>query len=324
MKQPAAALAPPRPAGGHRLAAPAGVVLLLMVLAAAPAFATETLLVQGIQILTFLLFALSLNLLVGAGGMTSMGHAAMLATGGYVAGYLTRHAGLGMAVALPLGVLAAGVLAAVIGVFSIRRENAYFIMVTLAFGQLVYTALWKWTEVTGGDEGLIGFDPPVALRPTGAYYLFTLTLVAVSALLLWRITRSPFGAALSAARDNRRRAAFAGIDVRGVQLVAFVIAGLFAGLAGGLQAYFQRGMFVDSAGFLMSSDALVACVLGGTSFFAGPILGAVLFRILGIVVPGVTPYWLFVVGVIVMIVALALPDGLMSLPRRLARVRSRT
>jgi len=320
----AAALALPDTQGRRRLALPAGVVLLLAVLVAAPALGRENLLVQGIQILTFTLFALSLNLLVGTGGMTSMCHAAMLATGGYVAGILTRHAGLGMAFALPLGVLASGVLAAIIGIVSIRRERAYFIMVTLAFGQLVYAVLWKWTEVTGGDEGLIGFDPPAALRATSAYYLFTLVLVALSVLLLWRITRSPFGAALAAARDNRRRAAFAGIDVARVQLAAFVIAGMFAGLAGGLQAYFQRGMFVDSASFLMSSDALVACVLGGTRFFAGPILGAVLFRVLGIVVPGLTEYWLFVVGVIVMIVALALPDGLMSLLYRLARVRSRS
>lgn len=301
----------PRGVGPSRTAVGLGLAALLLALV--PLVHSEALLAQATQTLLFVLFVVSLNLLVGYGGMISMGHASLLAAGGYVAAILSRDFGFGMAIAGPLGILAAGALAAAMGIFAVRLTHSYFIMLTLAFAQLVYVVLWKWREVTGGDDGLIGFAPPPVLRDGTAYYLFTLAIVAVSVAALHRLTRSPFGVALVAIRDNPRRAAFAGINVRAVQFVAFIIAGLFAGLAGVLQAFFQRGIFVDSAHFLNSADALTACVLGGVRLFVGPIVGAVLFRGISIVVPQVTPYWMSVLGVIILIVALVIPDGLTSL-----------
>ncbi len=285
-------------------------VVALTVLGAA---GSEAALAQGVQTLIFVMLAMSLNLIVGHGGMVSMGHAALYAAGGYGAAVLTHHLGVPMHWALPAGVVIAAVVSAAIGYFAIRREHHYFIMLTLAFGQLVYVVLWKWTEVTGGDEGLIGVEPPDWLRNSRSYYFLTLVLVLAVLYLLRRLVSSPFGEALTAVRDNPQRAAFTGIDVRAVQLFAFTTAGAIAGLSGGLQAYFSRGVFIDSAGFLESADLLAVCVLGGTNRFYGPIVGALVFRALSVVVPAYTPYWLFVLGVVILVVTFVLPNGIVSL-----------
>lgn len=286
---------------------------VLAALAALGAWGNEVVLTQGVQTLVFILFALSLNLIVGYGGMVSMGHAALYAAGAYGCAVLARHYGVPMLWALPAGVLAAALVAALIGFFSIRREHHYFIMLTLAFGQLVYVILWKWTEVTGGDEGLIGVEPPAWLRESRYYYFFTLALVAGGVMLLRRLATSAFGEALTAVRDNPQRAAFTGIDVRAVQLTAFVIAGALAGLAGALQTYFARGAFIDSAGFLASADVLAVCVLGGTTRFYGPVIGALVFRALSVAVPALTAYWLFMLGIVILAVTLVLPGGIVGL-----------
>jgi branched-chain amino acid transport system permease protein len=210
-------------------------------------------------------------------------------------------------------------LAAVIGFFSIRLTHAYFIMLTLAFAQLVYTVIWKWSSLTGGDDGLIGFGPPHFLEGTVAYYYFTLLIVGVCGYALWCICHSPFGSTLKAIRDNPDRATFVGVNVRAVQLAAFMLAGAFAGIAGVLQSYFNRGMFVNSADFLTSADALVILLLGGSRWFAGPIVGAVVFKLLYITVPNVTVYWQFFLGLVILAVALFLPNGLFSVARGLSQ-----
>ena len=134
--------------------------------------------------------------------------------------------------ALLAGPIVAAVVALVIGFFCVRLTHAYFIMLTLAFGQLVYTVFWKWHSATGGDDGLTGIMPHPLLASQSAYYMFVLVIVLASAWALYRIGRSPFGSALLAIKDNPRRAAFLGIDVRRMQLAAFTVAGTFAGIAG--------------------------------------------------------------------------------------------
>ena len=209
----------------------------------------------------------------------------------------------------------AALLAAVIGFFSIRLTHAYFIMLTLAFAQLVYTVIWKWSSVTGGDDGLIGFGPPHFLREPSHIIILRSIVVGICVYALWSICRSPFGRTLKAIHDNPDRTTFVGVNVRAVQLAAFVLAGAFAGVAGCLQAYFNRGMFVNSADFLTSADALVILLLGGSRWFAGPIVGAVVFKLLYITIPSVTVYWQFFLGLIILAVALFLPNGLLLADR---------
>jgi branched-chain amino acid transport system permease protein len=303
-------------ASGTRSGIAIGAIVMAVMLVL-PAFGYAPILINATDTLILVLLVLSLNLLVGYGGMISMGHAAFFATGGYTAGILAKYFGLPIALTFPAGAAAAALLAVVIGFFSIRLTHAYFIMLTLAFAQLVYTVIWKWSSITGGDDGLIGFAPPHFLEGTAAYYYFALIVVGVCVYALWSICRSPFGRTLRAIHDNPDRTTFVGVNVRAVQLTAFVLAGAFAGVAGCLQAYFNRGMFVNSADFLTSADALVILLLGGSRWFAGPIVGAVIFKLLYIAIPNVTVYWQFFLGLVILAVALFMPSGLFSLADRL-------
>lgn len=286
---------------------------LIVVLALLPVMAPEVVIVHMTDFLIFTLFALSLNLLVGYAGMLSMGHAAFFAIGGYTAGILVKQLGVAMLPALLAGPALAAAAALVIGFFCVRLSHAYLIMLSLAFGQLVFTVIWKWQSVTGGDDGLTGIMPHPLLASQSAYYTFVLVIVLVCAWALYRIGRSPFGRALLAIKDNPRRAAFLGIDVRRVQLVAFVVAGTFAGVAGALQAFYHRGMFTGSAHWLLSADGFVAVCMGGANFFFGPVVGSALLKLVQLAGPRVTEYWLFVLGIFILAVALARPAGLLSL-----------
>lgn len=301
------------------MGARAGLSGLLVLLTVLPLVAPQVAVVQTTDILIFILLALSLNLLVGYAGMLSLGHAAFFALGGYGTGLLVKHAGLGMAPAFVAGPLLAALAALVIGVFCVRLTHAYFIMLTLAFGQLIFTVIWKWQELTGGDDGLTGVMPARALAGSSVYYYFVLVVVVACVAVLYRIGQSPFGRSLKAIKDNPRRAQFIGINVRRYQLAAFVLAGAFAGIAGALQVFFHRGIFPGAAHWLTSADAFTAVVLGGASYFAGPILGASLFKALGIAIPRVTEYWLFFLGIAILLVALGRPQGLMSLLPRSGR-----
>jgi branched-chain amino acid transport system permease protein len=303
-------------AGNGRTLGAAGLVALVVILAVLPRLVPPVVVVQATDVLIFVLFALSLNLLIGYAGMLSLGHAAFFAVGGYSTGLLVKYLGTAMPLALMAGPMAAALAALVIGFFCVRLSHAYFIMLTVAFGQLIYTVIWKWRELTGGDDGLIGIMPAPALASSSAYYSFVLAVVLAAVVVLHRVGQSPFGRALRAIKDHPRRAEFIGIHVRRYQLGAFVLAGTFAGMAGALQVFFHRGMFPNAAHWLTSSDAFTAVVLGGTGYFAGPIVGAALFKGLAIAVPRVTEYWFFFLGIAILLVALGRPQGLMSLLSR--------
>ncbi len=292
-----------------------GVVALIVVLALLPVLTPEVVIVQSTDILIFTLFALSLNLLVGYAGMLSLGHAAFFAIGGYTAGLLVKHLGVAMLPAMIAGPIVAALAALAIGFFCVRLSYAYFIMLSLAFGQLVFTVIWKWQSATGGDDGLTGIAPHAVLMAPNAYYYFVLVIVLLAGTALYRIGRSPFGHALLAIKDNARRAAFLGIHVRRVQLAAFVVAGTFAGVAGVLQAFYHRGMFPGSAHWLLSADGFIAVCLGGASYFAGPIVGAVLLKLVSLALPRLTEYWMFFLGIVILVIAMLRPAGLLSFLR---------
>lgn len=299
---------------------PWGLLAFLLVLC--PPFLPQAYVVQMTDTLLFILLAVSINLLIGYGGMISLGHAAYFAIGGYTAGLLVSHAGMPMLVGLLAGPLAAALAAAFFGLFCIRMANAYFIMLTLAFGQLVYTVVWKWRALTGGDDGLVGIAPPELLLSAINYYYFTLVIILACLALIHRICESPFGTTLKAIRDTPNRAKSIGIDVRRFQLAAFTMAGFFAGIAGSLYVFQNRGIFPQSALWVTSTEIMLMAVLGGANYFAGPVVGAVFFKTLDFFIPRMTEYWLFFLGVIVLLIALVMPRGLMDGYDRLrARVK---
>jgi branched-chain amino acid transport system permease protein len=254
---------------------------------------------------------------MGFGGMVSFGHAAYFALGAYAAAILVKQAALPMLVGLAAAPLAAAAGALVFGFFIVRLTHTYFAMLSLAFAQIVFTVVFKWTALTGGDNGLLNVWPPPWLKSPRAYCYFTLAIAGAGILALRVIVDSPFGYALRAIRENPRRARFIGVDVRRHQLCAFVLSGFFSGLAGGLFAFFNGSVFPDFAFLTKSFEPLVVALLGGVQSFFGPLAGAIGFKILETVIARQWPvYWPLFLGSAVIIVIVALPQGFVGLVQR--------
>jgi len=299
----------PRP-GAWLLAA---VVVLLVAPHVIPTFFV----MLFIEIAIVALFATSFNLLMGFGGMVSFGHAAYFALGAYSAALLVKKVGAPMLLALAAGPVVAAAGALLFGLFIVRLTATYFAMLSLAFAQIVFTVIFKWTAFTGGDNGLLNIWPAAFLKSPPAYYYFTVTLVSASLWALHAVGDSPFGYALKAVRDNPRRARFIGVNVRRHQLVAFVISGFFSGLAGGLFAFFNGSVFPDFAYFNKSFEPLIVVLLGGVQSFFGPLAGAVGFKILETFIARQWPvYWPLVLGTVLIGVIVLLPQGFVGLLER--------
>jgi branched-chain amino acid transport system permease protein len=294
---------------------PAGRLALVAVgLAVAPLVLPPFFLQLLTEIAIVGLFATAFNLLMGFGGMVSFGHAAYFALGAYAAALLVKRAGVPMLLALPAAPVVAAAGALFFGFFIVRLSHTYFAMLSLAFAQIVFTVIFKWKALTGGDDGLLDVWPPAWLKSPADYYYFTLAVVGLSLLALRAIVDSPFGYALRSVRENPRRARFIGIDVRRHQLVAFVISGAFSGLAGGLFAFYNGSVFPDFAYFTKSFEPLVVALLGGVQSFFGPLAGALGFKLLEWLVSRQWPvYWPLFLGSIVILVIVLLPSGFVGL-----------
>jgi branched-chain amino acid transport system permease protein len=290
---------------------------LLVVLALIPVFSGGYALVLLTDVLVFALFAVSLHFLLGAGGMVSFGHAAYFGLGAYGAALLVLRAGLPMELALILGPLAAAAGAALFGWFCVRLSGIYLAMLTLAFAQIVWSIAFQWDGVTGGSNGLVGLWPASWLGSRGAYYAATLVLCALGIAALWRIVASPFGHALRGTRDSPLRAEAIGIDVRAQQWTAFIVAGSFAGLAGSLYAFSKGSISPETLSVPRSVDGLVMVLLGGVQSLAGPVWGAALFTWLEDSVSREIAYWRAAIGVVILLLVLAFPQGIAGLFKRL-------
>ncbi|HSB42487.1 MAG TPA: branched-chain amino acid ABC transporter permease [Methylomirabilota bacterium] len=301
------------------------VLLLLIAGFFVPAMGSRfyTFLVNDIVI--WALFATSLNVLVGYTGLVSFGHAAYFGIGAYATGLLMKKAGVSFLLAFPAAGVLAGLFALVFGFFCVRLTRIYFAMLTLAFAQIVWAICFKWNEVTGGEQGMPeipypSFDwvdrvatvlPFVGGYRTSDYFYFTcLILVAGCFWVLRRIVASPFGRMLTTIRENAERAEFIGVNVRRYELAAFVIAGIFAGLAGGLFGIFNRGVFPDFAYWTKSSEVLIMTLLGGMGTFFGPAVGAVALIWLNQQIVSYTEYWPLILGTILVILLFVFPGGI--------------
>lgn len=306
--------APPMPAPGAALrAALAAIAIALVVL---PAFSTGYPLVLLVDILAFALFAVSLHVLVGPGGLLSFGHAAYFGIGAYAAGALLLKAGAPMGLALIGGALAAAAAAAVFGALCVRLSGVYFAMLTLAFAQIAWSLVYQAGSITGGSNGLFGVWPAEFLSGRVAYYYFTLALVATAIAGAWIVHFSPAGYALRAARDAPRRAEAIGIPVRAQQWLAFVFAGLLAGLAGALYVFSKGSVSPEALAVPRSVDGLVMVLLGGLHTLTGPVWGAALFTWLQDAASRNFEYWRAALGAAILLLVLAFPRGLASLGRR--------
>jgi branched-chain amino acid transport system permease protein len=265
------------------------------------------------------LVAASLAILMGWGGMASFGHAAYFGAGAYGAALATL-AGWPFPTALLAGLVLAASLAAVFGHLALRTSGITLAMLTLAFAQILWAIAFQWDDVTGGSNGLIGIWPPALLAPKWAYYLFTVLLAGLVTAVIWRLAHAPFGYALRASRDHQRRAEASGIDTGRVRLIAFVLSGGIAGLAGGLYVFSKGSLSPDSLGIPRSVDALVMVLLGGVETLVGPAIGALVLTLLQDWVTRATPYWQAVLGFSIVALTLAFPLGITG---TLARWQSR-
>jgi branched-chain amino acid transport system permease protein len=290
------------------------------------------------DVVIWALFATSLNVLVGYAGLVSFGHAAYFGIGAYTTGLLMKKLAVPFVLAWPAAGLLAGACALVFGFFCVRLTRIYFAMLTLAFAQIVWAICFKWNEVTGGEQGMPDIPYPSfdwlervatvvpligGYRTSEYFYFLTLVLVAACLWLLRRIMRSPFGRMLETIRENAERAEFIGVDVRRFELVAFVLAGAFAGLAGGLFGIFNRGVFPDFAYWTKSSEVLIMTLLGGMGTFWGPAIGALVLLVLNQQIVSYTEYWPLVLGAILVLLLFVFPGGIagavVGFGRRLTR-----
>jgi branched-chain amino acid transport system permease protein len=267
-------------------------------------------LVLAIDLLTAALFACSLHFIMGPAGLHSFGHAAYFGLGAYAAALLVLRAHLPMEASLALAPLITALAAAIFGVFCVRLSGVYLAMLTLAFGQIVWSIFFQWDEFTGGSNGLTGVWPSAWLQDKRMYFYLTLTLTVTSIYALRRMLFAPFGYALRASRDSVLRAEAIGMNVLALHWAAFIVAALFAGLAGALYAFSKGSISPDSLAVGRSVDGLVMVLLGGLQTVTGPIVGAVSFTWLQDTVARSTEYWRAMLGAIILLLVLAFPQGL--------------
>jgi branched-chain amino acid transport system permease protein len=274
------------------------------------------------RIMITAIFALSLDLLVGGTGLVSFGHAAFFGTGGYALAVLSRDLHLAsLWLTLPLCLALSGVVALVIGALVIRTAGVYFIMITLAFAQMLFYIAHDSLALGGSDGIYLDHKPEVAiagitlldLRDRTAFYYFTLLFLAGSCLFLFTLRRSPFGRVLAAIRASEPRARALGYPTPRYKLVSFVIAGVLAGLAGYLSCAQAGFMNPAHLGWRACGRVLVIVILGGAGTLAGPVLGAVVFVALEELTSSITDYTLAILGAFVIAVVLFLPAGIAGL-----------
>ena len=286
---------------------------------------------QILLLLPFMAYAvvlLGLNLLFGYTGLVSFGHALFIGIGAYTGAVFTSHLGIRhLEIILLTSAVAGGVVAALVGLLCVRYVKIYFGMLTLAFGMVFYTFLLKFYRLTGGDEGMRVLRPLLLGQEfadlgktaylAGPYYYYCLILLAVAALAMWRVVRSPFGLCLRTIRDNPLKAEALGVSVTRYRWYAFVISGVYGAVGGALLGPPTGNVDPTLAYWTHSGNVVFMTLLGGFSHFWGPVLGAFAFIYLQDLVMSVVPYWRLVFGAILAFLVIVAPGGLMGLFTRL-------
>ena len=296
-------------------------VAVIVILAAVPAYAALTgntfALTLFTRVVILAIAALSLNLIMGFGGMVSFGHAAYLGIGGYAVGILAKE-GVGSGfVQWPIAIAAAALYALIVGALSLRTRGVYFIMITLAFAQMIYYVAIGLDRY-GGDDGLTiyhrsQFGGVIDLNNRTAFYYLCFALLLAAIYLVWRVVNSRFGMVIQGARSNDRRMRAIGFPTFRYRLVCFVIAGAMCGLAGALLANHTNFISPAMMHWTRSGDLIVMVVLGGMQAMFGPLIGAVTFLILEEGLSRLTEYSNLILGPLLLGVAVSMHGGIYGL-----------
>ena len=258
------------------------------------------------------LLAMSLNLVVGHGGLFQFHHAAFYGVGAYTAGLILAKTSLPWWIGFIAGPIAAALTGLLIGMLCVRLNKLYFGMLQISLGSLIWAIAFRWYSLTGGDDGVHGIPMPEFISSLKSSYYFVLILLTVCLILMYMILKSPFGTTLQAIRDNPERCAAVGINVRRHQLMGIVVATFFAGVAGVLFVAVEGSIFPDLLFWILSLEVFIMCLLGGWFTFGGPILGAAIIVSLRTFVGTYTEYWTLILGVVLILLIFFLPDGIMG------------
>ncbi|MEJ0079025.1 MAG: branched-chain amino acid ABC transporter permease [Alphaproteobacteria bacterium] len=272
------------------------------------------------QILIYALLAVSLNLLLGYGGMVSLGHASFIGLASYAAALLL-NAGFGHLSSAVLALVFSTACGAVFGMLALRASGIGFLMITLALGQIVWGVAYRANTITNGDNGLRYAERPhpfgIDINHAPNFYWFTLIVFAIALFFIWRLTRSPFGAALQGVRDQPRRMRMLGHNVWLIQWLAFVLASFWGSVAGLLFVYYNLFISPHAISLQQSAEVLLMAILGGASTLTGPIVGAVVITLVKNVVSTYVDRWNTLLGAIFVIVIMFMPFGIVPGVRQL-------
>ena len=295
---------------------------LIALMAVMPLWASPYTLLLLVPFFAYAIALLGFNLLFGMTGLLSFGHALFIGVGAYTASTLTSKMDvLGFELILLVAALVSGLVALAVGALCVRYTRIFFGMLTLAFGMLFYSLLFKFYGITGGDQGmrvlrptLLGMEWPGGKTAflTGPFYFYVLILLTLLGLVMWRIVQSPFGLHLKAIRENAGKASYVGVQIFRMRLAAFVISGVYGGIAGAILAVTTGLADPELTYWTHSGNLVFMAVLGGSGTFVGPAVGALAFVLLQDFVMTVTQYWRFVMGGVLVLLVVFLPQGLMG------------
>ena len=300
--------------------------VLLVLLTAFPWIAGEYYINLTSQIMIAALFAASLNLLVGYGGMTSLGHATYLGLAAYVSAWTFLKLGVGHATAAAIALVTTTLVSCVFGWLALRASGLSFLMITLALSQVLWGLGYRWVNVTNGDNGLSGLTRPepfgINLDGSMHYYYFALIVVTVALYAIARFVHSPFGASLAGTRDQPRRMSALGFDVWRIRWITFVLSAFLAAVAGLLYIYYHKYIHPSALAVSSSAEVLLGVIAGGSGTLVGPVVGAALVLLLKNYASAYIERWNTLMGVVFVLIVMFMPDGLVPGAKRLwARMR---
>jgi branched-chain amino acid transport system permease protein len=294
-----------------------------------PFFAGDFYINLASQIYIAAIFALSLNLLVGFGGMTSLGHASFLGVAAYVSALLTSSYGFGHGAAALISILGTVVMAAFFGVIALRATGLGFLMITLALSQVLWGLAYRMSNITNGDNGIAGLTRPapfgISLDSAVSFYWFALIVAVVSFVMMAVFVSSSFGSSLKGVRDQPRRMAALGFNPWMIRWITFIYAGFWGGVAGLLYVYYNKYIHPTSLSTTSSAEALLGVIAGGSGTLGGPAVGAALVLLLKNYVSAYIERWNMLLGLVFLFIVLVMPTGIVpGLQKLTARIRGRS
>jgi branched-chain amino acid transport system permease protein len=294
-------------------------VLSLLIFILLPWVAGEYYINLASQIFIFAIFAASINLLLGYGGLPTLGHASYLGVSAYLSALVALKLGLGHWISAPAAILGTTLVAAAFGLIALRAAGLGFLMLTLALSQVLWGTAYRWVSMTDGDNGLRGLTRPFQMDDAMPFYYFVLGVTAVSIWMMARFIASPLGISLQGTRDQPRRMAALGHDVWMIRWITFIYAGFWGAVSGLLFVYYHKYIHPVALSLGYSAEGLLAVIAGGSGTLAGPLVGAAIVMLLKNYVSAYIERWNMLLGFVFLVIVVFMPEGVVPGVQRLWR-----